>query len=137
VPPAEPSAPPFVDILSKALAELGRVAGKDFVVETRWPEGGRLDRIQESAAALVGLKPAVIVAIGATAARAAMAATPDVPIVFVVVVDPVVTGLVASSERPGKNLTGVTSYDAQHSARQIELLREALPGLTRVCAARR
>jgi putative tryptophan/tyrosine transport system substrate-binding protein len=73
-------------VFRTALAELGMVEGRNIVIDSRWPEVDRLDRLPESAAALVALKPAVIIAIGGTAARAALAATTEVPIVFEVVV---------------------------------------------------
>src|SRR5215207_609202 len=68
-----PSAPNLLDVLRGALADFGLVEGREIMIESRWPDGGRLDLLPETAAALVNLKPVVIVAIGATAARAAMA----------------------------------------------------------------
>jgi putative ABC transport system substrate-binding protein len=88
--------------------------------------------LPESAAALLALKPAVIIAIGGTAARAAIAATTEVPIVFEVVFDPLANGLTSSLERPGGNVTGFTTFDPLHAGRQLELLQEVIPGLTRV-----
>jgi putative ABC transport system substrate-binding protein len=127
-----PAPPPLSQVLRGALAELGLVEGRDIVIDSRWPDADRLDRLPEAAAELVGLKAQVIVAIGATAARAAMAATADIPIVFAVVVDPISTGLTANLERPGGNVTGLTTFDAQHATKQMEILRDAIPGLARV-----
>jgi putative tryptophan/tyrosine transport system substrate-binding protein len=121
-----------LDVLRKALAECGLVEGRTIVIDSRWPDVDRLDRLPESAAALIALKPAVLITIGATAARAAIAATTDVPIVFEVVVDPLATGLTSSLERPGGNVTGFTTFDPLHARRQLELLQEVIPGLTRV-----
>jgi putative ABC transport system substrate-binding protein len=131
-PSGGPNAPPLLDILRKTLATGGRVDGKDVVIESRWPPPDRLDRLPESVAELLALKPAVILAIGATAARAAMAAAGDVPVVYAVVVDPVATGLAASMQRPGKNATGVTSFDPEHARRQIELLKFTVLDLKRI-----
>ena len=127
-----PNTLPLLDVLRKALAEAGRVDGKDIVIESRWPPPDRLDRLADSVSELMAFKPAVIVAIGATAARAAMAAGGDVPVVYAVVVDPVATGLAASMERPGKNATGATTFDPRQPERQIDLLKQALPDLKRI-----
>lgn len=128
--PAAPSMP--IEIIRKALADLGYVEGRNIIFEIRSPEGDRLDRLPEAAAALVSLKPDVIFTIGATAARAAKGATTDIPIVFGVVVDPVAFGLVASLERPGGNITGFTNFDPQQESKQFEILKEAIPGLALV-----
>lgn len=127
---AAPSIP--IEIIRKALADLGYVEGQNIIIEIRSPEGDRLDRLPEAAAALVSLKPDVIITVGATAARVAKAATTDIPIVFGLVVDPVVSGLVANSERPGGNITGFTNFDPQQPRKQLEILKEAIPGLARV-----
>jgi putative ABC transport system substrate-binding protein len=121
-----------LDVLRTALAEFGLVEGRNIVIESQWPDVDRLDRLPESVAALLARKPAVIIAIGATAARAAIAATTEVPIVFEVVVDPLATGLTLSLERPGRNVTGFTTFDPLHASRQLALLQEVIPGLTRV-----
>jgi ABC-type uncharacterized transport system substrate-binding protein len=121
-----------LDVLRTALAEFAWVEGRNVVIDSQWPEVDRLDRLPESAAALLVLKPAVIIAIGGTAARAAIAATTAVPIVFEVVVDPLATGLTSSLERPSRNVTGFTTFDPLHARRQLALLQEVIPGLTRV-----
>ena len=127
-----PAPPPPLEVFRAALAELGFVDGRNVIIETRWPDENQLHRLPENAAALVSLKPEVIVAVGATAARAAIAATTDIPIVFEVVVDAFATGLVTNLERPGGNVTGLTSFDPQQARRQLEILKAAMPGLTRV-----
>lgn len=127
-----PAPPPPLEVFRAALAELGLFEGRNIIIETRWPDGNQLERLPESAAALVSLKPEVIVAVGATAARAAIAATTDIPIVFVGVVDPVATRLTTNLERPGGNVTGFTSFDPQQARRQLEILKAAIPGLTRI-----
>ena len=123
---------PLLDVFRKALADAGRVDGKDIVIDSRWPPPDRLDRLPDSVAELLALKPAVIFAVGATAARAAMTSAGDVPVVYAVVVDPVATGLAASMERPGKNATGVTSFDPLQPKRQIEFLRNTIVDLKRI-----
>lgn len=130
--PTPPAPPTLLDVLRRALADLGLVEGRHITIENRWPDGDRLDLLPEAAAALVILKPEVIVAIGATAARAAMAATTDIPIIFAVVVDPVATGLTTNLEQPGGSVTGLTTFDPQQARRQLEILKEAIPGLARV-----
>lgn len=128
--PAAPRIP--IEIIRKAFADLGYVEGQNIIIEIRSPEGDRLDRLPEAAAALVSLKLDVIVAVGATAARAARSATTHIPIVFGLVIDPVASGLVANSERPGGNITGFTTFDPQQARKQFDILKEAIPGLARV-----
>ena len=127
-----PAARPMADILRKALADLEPIDAQNLAIETRWPEGDQLDQLAEAARQLVEQKCELLVVVGATAARAARSVTTELPIVFVIAIDPVGTGLVASMERPGANLTGTTNYDPQQAARQLEMLKAALPGLTRV-----
>ena len=113
------------------LANLGYVEGRDIIIEPRFAEG-RLERLPELAAELVRLNVDVIALAGAVTARAAKKATTNIPIVFAVVVDPVADDVVASLERPGGNVTGITSLDPQQPRKQLELLKEAIPGLVRV-----
>jgi putative ABC transport system substrate-binding protein len=117
--------------LRKALIDLGWVEGRDFALEARFAEG-RAERFPQIAAEIVGLDVDVIAVVGAITARAAMKATPRIPIVFAVVVDPIADHLVQSLERPGATVTGVTSFDPQQPRKQLELLKQAIPGLTRV-----
>jgi len=74
----------------------------------------------------------ILVGVGATVARAAKSATTTIPIVMAVVIDPVEDGLVANLERPGGNMTGLTTFDPQEARKNLELLKEVVPGLTRV-----
>ena len=127
-----PAPPPPLEVFRAALAELGLFDGRNIVIEPRWPDGNDLERLPQTAAALVSLKPQVIVAVGATAASAAIAATTDIPIVFVGVVDPVATGLTKNLERPGGTVTGFTTFDPQQARRQLEILKAAMPDLTRI-----
>lgn len=123
---------PLLDVFRKALAAVGYQDGRDVIIESSWPAGERLDLMTEAAASLLARKPAVLVAVGATAALAAKGVTQDVPIVFAVVVDPVVTGLVASLDMPGGNVTGSTTFDPQFATKQLQLLRSLMPNLARV-----
>ena len=109
------------------LNELGYVEGRDVVIETRWADG-RIDQLPALAAELVGLREDILVGVGAVVARAAMSATTTIPIVIAVVIDP--ANLVA--ERPGGNLTGLTTFDPQEARKKLALLQEVVPGLARV-----
>jgi len=113
----------------QGLDELGYVEGRDVIIETRWAEG-RLDQLPALAAELVGLRVDILVGVGAVVARAAKSATTTIPVVMAVVIDPV--GLVAHLERPGGNLTGLTTFDPQGARKKLALLQEVVPGLARV-----
>ena len=127
--PAPTPATPYAPLreFRQGLDELGYVDGRDVVIETRWAEG-RIDQLPALAAELVGLKVDIIVGVGAVVARAAKSATTTIPVVIAVVIDPV--NLVA--ERPGGNLTGLTTFDPQEARKKLELLKEVVPGLARV-----
>ena len=112
------------------LRELGWQPGADIVIEYRYAEG-RLDRLPAMAAELASLPVDVIVARGLTIAPARQA-TATIPIVMAADPDPVRSGFVASLARPGGNITGLTTQALDSEAKQLELLRGALPALTRV-----
>lgn len=122
---------PLFDAFRQGLAERGYVEGSNVVIESRFAEG-QVDRLPDLVAELIRLKVDVLVVTGAVTARAAKKGVTDIPVVFSIVVDPVADNVVASLERPGGNLTGVTSFDPLQARKQLELLKQVIPGLKRV-----
>ena len=116
-----------VDAFRQGLAENGYVGGKSVVVETRWAEG-QLERLPALAAEFVAAKVDVIAALGPPAAKAAKRATTTIPIVFLVGIDPVAVGLVASLSHPGGNLTGFSQLAGALPPKRLELLCKLVPG---------
>ena len=112
------------------LKEAGFVAGQNVAIEYRYAENQR-DRLPALVAELLGIPVAVLV-VNSGAAAAAKAATTTVPIVFVAGADPVKDGLVASLNRPGGNITGVSWLGAQVGAKRLELLRQIVPKTTTI-----
>ena len=110
------------------LRDFGYDEGKNMLFEYRSAEG-RAERVPELAAELVHDNPDVLVAgFGTVAAKAARAATSRIPIVFTGVGDPVGAGLVASLNRPGANITGMSAQAAELSAKRLQLLNDLVPG---------
>jgi putative tryptophan/tyrosine transport system substrate-binding protein len=116
-----------------ALRELGYIEGQNIAIEYRYAEGKR-DRAPELAAELVRLKvDIIVVAGGETWIRAAKNATKTIPLVMVAIgTDPVKTGLVKSLARPGGNVTGITAISRELGGKRLELLKEAVPKISRV-----
>ncbi len=115
----------------QGLRELGYVEGQNIVIEYRYVEG-ETDRIADLAGELVRLKVDVIVTASLPTVLAAKKASNTIPIVFAAVNDPVAAGLVASLARPGGNVTGLTNFSPDLDGKRLELLKEALPHVTRV-----
>ena len=126
-----PGPNPSLEAFRQGLRDLGYVEGQNLVLELRAGEGSE-ERLRELAAELVRLQVDVIVASSAPAARVAQQATTTIPIVIVTLTDPVSAGFVSSLARPGGNITGVSGPGAEFIGKQLELLKEAVPGLTRV-----
>jgi putative ABC transport system substrate-binding protein len=120
-----------IDAFKKGLRELGYVQGKDIVIEWRSAEG-KAERLPALAAELVRLKADTIVTGGPTSNRAAKEATATIPIVMAYDNDPVGNRFVASLARPGGNITGLSTLAPEISGKQLELLKEIVPRLSRV-----
>jgi putative tryptophan/tyrosine transport system substrate-binding protein len=122
---------PYVDAFRQGLRELGYVEDQSIAIEYRWAEG-RSARVPLLAAELVQLKVDVIVTQGEAAVHAVKEASSAIPIVMAVVGDPVEAGLVASLGRPGGNVTGLSATAPDLTGKQLQLLKEAVPKVSRV-----
>jgi putative ABC transport system substrate-binding protein len=119
----------------QALQQLGWIDGRNVRIDTRWP-AGNADDARKYAAELVALAPDVILSTGSANIALMLQATRTVPIVFVLVPDPVGAGFVDSLSRPGGNATGFTPFEFGMSAKWLELLKEIAPGVTRAAVLR-
>jgi putative ABC transport system substrate-binding protein len=128
-----PGSPPQNEVLEpfrQGLRDLGYIEGQNISFEYRWA-GGKYERLAGLAAELTRLKVDVIFT-ASIATDAARHATETIPIVFVNVGDPVASRLVASLARPGANITGITNISPDLTGKQLELLKESIPGSTRI-----
>ena len=121
----------LLSALRQGLSDLGWIEGQTITIESRWAEG-HVERLPALAQDLVRVKVDVIVATGVVGIRAAKEATTAIPILFVVLNDPVSAGLVKSLARPGGNATGLASQFEELVTKQIQLVKEALPSLSRI-----
>ena len=129
--PPPKTSPGNVEAFRQGLDTLGWIEGQNIAIEYRWAEG-KYDRLPELAAELVRRKVDVIVTNASRAAIAAKDTTTTIPIVFEVMGEPVSMGLVASLAQPGGNLTGVSGFGPELSGKQVELLKEVVPRLSRL-----
>jgi putative ABC transport system substrate-binding protein len=122
---------PRDEAFRQRLQELGYVEGKNIVIEYRLAEG-KFDRLPALAEELVRLEVDVIVTVVTQASLAAKHATRTIPIVIVAVSDPLGSGLIASLARPGANVTGTSAMSSEVVGKSLELLKEAVPAVSRV-----
>jgi putative ABC transport system substrate-binding protein len=127
---AEQEGPNFTAII-EGFKALGYVDGQNIRFEHRFPNETP-DRFRSMAAELVSMKVDVLMSVGIAAAPYVVSATSTIPIVFTLVADPVASKLVDSLAKPGRNATGLTLLAAELGAKRLELLKEAVPGLSRV-----
>jgi putative tryptophan/tyrosine transport system substrate-binding protein len=130
-----PPPPSFIEPLRRALSEVGRVEGNDYVFDFGIAES--VDQLPGIAADLVHRNVNVLVASGTPAVLPARNATNLIPIVIAAAVDPIKVGLVTSLSRPGGNVTGLTAVFADLTGKRLELLKEMLPRLARVALVSR
>jgi len=121
----------YVEAFQQSLRDLGYIEGQNMAVEYRFAKG-QYERLPELAANLVQLPVDILVTSGTPATQAAKQVTSTIPIVGVALADPLGTGFAASFARPGGNITGLAFQNADLSTKRLELLTEAVPGVTRV-----
>jgi putative tryptophan/tyrosine transport system substrate-binding protein len=119
-----------LEIFRSGLRELGWVEGRNILIEFRWAEG--TDQLPELAAELVRMNVDVIFAVSSTYVEVARRATQTIPIVFAIHADPVGLGHVASLARPGGNITGLSMLLTELAAKELQILKEAVPQATRI-----
>src|SRR5215470_4167974 len=122
---------PLLEAFRQGLRELGYIEGKNIIIEPRWGEAD-YDRLPVLAAELVRLNVDIIVAAPTPPALAAYRTTKSIPIVVAHMSDPVEAGLVANLARPGGNVTGMRSLQAELAGKRLEVLKEAFPKISRV-----
>ena len=133
--PSDPLRQRRLEAFRQGLRELGYVEGQNLAIESRWAEG-KYDRYPALAADLVRSKVDVIVAVSGAATQAAQQATRTIPIVMSLVNDPVGSGLIPSLARPGGNVTGTSVIGPDLVGKQLEVLKEMVPEISRVALIR-
>jgi putative tryptophan/tyrosine transport system substrate-binding protein len=128
---SDPDQKALVSAFAQALADLGWRDGRNIRIEYRWASGDT-GRLREKAAELASIAPDVVLAQGTAPTTALRQAAPATAIVFVMVTDPVGSGLVSSLAHPGGNITGFTNYEYALGGKWLETLREIAPGINRV-----
>jgi ABC-type uncharacterized transport system substrate-binding protein len=131
----DPQFKTWVEAFLQSLKQLGWTDGRNMKIDYRWG-AGEAERVSRYAAELVALAPDVIVAHGTSTVRPLLQATHIVPIVFPVAADPVGGGLVDSLARPGGNVTGFMELEYGMAGKWLELLKQIMPGVTRVAVLR-
>ena len=121
----------YIQVFRRRLGELGWREGQNLVLDIRYADD-KYDRLPALAAELVTLKPDALFAGASAAALAAARATATIPIVFETLGDPVSLGLVSNLARPERNVTGVSGFSPEQSAKRLEIIREIVPGAKRV-----
>jgi putative ABC transport system substrate-binding protein len=122
---------PFLDAFLEGVRSLGYVEAKTFVLEERYAEG-KVERLPALAAELIQRNPDVLLVATTPGNLAAKAATNSIPIVMVLVADPVGAGIVKSLARPGGNITGITNIVAELGGKRLEILKQIVPTASRV-----
>ena len=120
-----------LDAFKQALRQLGYIEGQNLIVEYRSGDG-HIERFPQLAAELVRLNVDIIITRGTPTALAAKEATATIPIVMAAIGEPVETGMVASLARPGGNVTGLSAFVTELTAKRIEIMREVIPQLSRM-----
>jgi putative ABC transport system substrate-binding protein len=120
-----------IDAFRQGLRDLGYVEGQNIMLESRYAEG-RFERLPDLAAELIHLKVDVLVTSGSQPVQVLQHATSIIPIVGVILADPIGTGFAASFARPGGNITGLAFQNTDLSTKRLELLKEAVPWVTRI-----
>ena len=133
--PSDPNRQRHFEAFRQGLREVGYVEGQNIAIESRWAEG-KHDRLPALAADLVRSKVDVIVTLSGAITQAVQQATTTIPIVMTTVADPVGSGLVASLARPGGNITGMTVMSSDRAGKQLQLLKEMVPNVSRMAFLR-
>src|SRR5215472_14696998 len=130
--PDDPEGHTRVAAFLQGLQQLGWVDGVNLRVDTRWGSGGGAESFRRYAAELVALEPEVILASGFPSTAALQQVTGSLPVVFVLVLDPVGAGFIESLAHPGGNFTGFAQHEFNTSGKWLELLKQITPHVTRV-----